>query len=118
MSSLPAIRYSCTGFASSRRRSRFVTALRERPTAFADRVVGQAEFVDQPREAVRLLERIQILALDVLDQRQRERRLIGHRLHERRHSFESRALRRAPAALAGDDLEAAAVDRAARGSAA
>ena len=38
------------------------------------RVVRQSEFVDEPREAVRLLERIQVLALDVLDEPDRERR--------------------------------------------
>ena len=42
-------------------------------------VVGEAELGDQPVNAVRLLERIQVLALDVLDQGERQRRLIGHR---------------------------------------
>ena len=37
--------------------------------------------------------------------------VVGHRLHQRRNLAQPRALRRAPAPLAGDDLEAAAVDR-------
>jgi hypothetical protein len=41
-------------------------------------VVRHTEFVDQPLQSVRLLERIQVLALDVLDQRERKRRLVGH----------------------------------------
>ena len=45
------------------------------PDRLRRRVVRQPEFVDQPREPVRLLQRIQVLALDVLDQRHRERRL-------------------------------------------
>ena len=51
-----------------------MTALRERPTAFAAAVVRQAELVDQPLQALRFLERIEVLALDVLDQRQRRAR--------------------------------------------
>ncbi len=40
------------------------------------RFMRQAEFIDQTMQAVGLLERVQIFALDVLDQRQRQRLLV------------------------------------------
>ena len=92
------------------RRSRFDTALRERPTAFAAASCVSPNSSIRRCKPLRLLERIQVLALDVLDQRERERRLIGNVLHERRDLAQPCLLRRAPAALAGDDLEAAAID--------
>src|SRR5262249_49190910 len=61
---------------------------------------------------LRLFEGIQILALDIFDQRERERSLIGHRANQGRNLFEARALGRAPAAFTGDDLEVSSVDRA------
>ena len=75
-------------------------------------VVRQLEFLDQARNALRLFERIEVFALNVLDQRQGERRLIRHAAHQRRNVLEARTLRGAPAAFAGDDLETRAVDRA------
>ncbi len=62
-------------------------------------LVRQAEFVDQPLDALRLLEGIQILALDVLDQRQRECRLVGHFAHQRGHLRQPRAPRRHASAV-------------------
>ena len=38
----------------------------------------EPELVDEALQALRLLERIQVLALDVLDQRERERGLVRH----------------------------------------
>src|SRR5438105_6199587 len=65
--------------------------------------------VDQLLIPFRLLDRVQILALDILDQGQ----LGGGRLvdlaDDRRDRVQPGALRRAPAALAGDDLIALAV---------
>src|SRR5207248_11196275 len=72
--------------------------------------VSQAEFVDQTLDALRLLERIQILALDVLDQREGQRRLIGHDADERGNLGEPRALGREPAPLASDNFIPAGVD--------
>ena len=66
-----------------------VAALRERPTALRRRFVGQAELLGQPLQAARFLERIQVLALDVLDQRHRRRGLVGHVAHEHRHGVEA-----------------------------
>ena len=70
----------------------------------------KSELLDQPLQSLRLLEGVQVLALDVLDQRHRERRLIGDVAHERGHFTQARLLRGAPSPFAGDDLEAAALD--------
>ena len=64
------------------------------------------EFGDQAIQRARFFERIQILALDVLDQRHRDRGFIGHAAHDRRNLVQARELRGAPAALAGDDFVA------------
>ena len=82
----------------------------DRGARAADRLrrglVGQTELLDQPAQGARLLQRIQVLALNVLDERHRDRRLIGHIADDRRYFRDSRHLRRAPAALAGDDFVA------------
>ena len=75
MSICPCIRYACTGFASSRRRSRLVTALRERRPPLPPHRASVPNSSISRWSPLRLLERIQILALDVLDQRQRKRRV-------------------------------------------
>ena len=107
ISSAPSISISCTGRASSSRRSRLDTAARERPTASAACCVGQVEFVDQALQRLRLFERVEVFALDVLDQRHREHgAVVGHLAHDRRDFVQAGELRRAPAALAGDDLVA------------
>src|ERR1051325_9555248 len=61
-----------------------------------------------------LLERIEIGALHVLDDRELERFGVGRLVHDDRHLVQTGALRRAPAPLAGDDLES--VGRAAHGA--
>ena len=79
------------------------------------RLVGQAEFLGQALDAARFLERVEVLALHVLDQRHRRRRLVGHVAHQHRHALEAGKAGGADAALAGDDLEAvggAAIDAA------
>src|SRR5215470_13834569 len=77
----------------------------DRAAGAADRLsrglVGESELLDQPLQALRFLERVEILALDVLDQREGEGSLIGDRADERGDFLESRALRGAPAPLAG-----------------
>ena len=62
------------------------------------------ELGHQAAEAVRFLERRQALALQVLDQRDLERLHVAQVLDENRHAVQLGALRRAPAAFAGDDL--------------
>ena len=65
--------------------------------------------IDQLFVAFGLFDRIEILALDILDQRQ----LGGCRFidlaYDRRDGVQPRPLRCAPATLAGDDLESLAV---------
>ena len=50
------------------------------------------------------LDRVQVLALDVLDDGDLDRFLVGQRADDHRHVMQIGELRRAPAALAGDDL--------------
>ena len=66
----------------------------------------QLEFVDQAIERARLFERIQVLALDVLDERDRDGGFVRNAADDGRNVGEPRDLRGAPAALAGDDLVA------------
>ena len=65
------------------------------------------EFSDQAVECASFLERIQILALNVLDQRHGDRCLIGDAPHKRRDVVQSRELCRPPAPLTRDDFVAA-----------
>src|SRR5580704_15411359 len=65
----------------------------------------EGEFLDQPLERARLVRGTQLLALDVLDQRNRECFLIVELANDRRDVGESRELRSPQAALAGHDLE-------------
>ena len=75
----------------------------------ADIVLGMAVPVDQLAIALGLLDRVQILALDILDQRDLRRRRLVDLADDRRDRVQPRPLRRAPAALAGDDLKPVAV---------
>ena len=83
----------------------------DRRAILADRVgdlfLRQVELVDEPAIGVRLFDRIEILALDVLDQRHREQPVVGDVADDDRDLEQAGALRGAPAALAGDDLVAA-----------
>ena len=106
MSMSPAISMVCTGCARFIRRSRFDTALRERPTALRGLLVGEMEIVDQAVDALRFFQRIEVFALDVLDQRHRRGGLVVDVAHQHRDRLEAGQLRRAEAALAGDDLVA------------
>ena len=73
---------------------------------FGDLFLGQAELVAEAAIGVRFFDRIQILALDVLDERRGQQLVVGNVADDDRHLEEAGALRRAPAALAGDDLVA------------
>ena len=65
--------------------------------------------IDQLAIALRLLDRIQILTLDILDQRDLGRSRIIDLADDRRNGMQPGALRSSPSALAGDDLEAVTV---------
>src|SRR5690606_23352076 len=77
----------------------------------ADRLGGLlvrvAELVDQAPYTLCLLERIEVLALDVLDQGERERRLVVGLAHDDRYFIQFGDARRPEAPLARDDLVAA-----------
>ena len=62
----------------------------------------------EPIECLGDLERVQIFALHVLDERELERLLGGDILHHHQELVKPGSLRRAPAAFAGDDLVAVA----------
>ena len=69
-------------------------------------LVRELELADQARQRERLLERVQVLALDVLDQGERDGVLVVDAPQHGRDLVQARHLRGAPAALAGDDLVA------------
>ena len=68
---------------------------------------GQAELLDQGGAGLRLLDRVEVLADHVLDQRRLQPLGLGLVADDRRHLLEPRLLGGAPAALAGDQLVAA-----------
>lgn len=69
-------------------------------------VLGAVELLGEAAVALGLLDRGEVLALDVLDQRDLERGRVRELLDQHRHLVEPRRLGRAPAPLAGDDLVA------------
>ena len=75
----------------------------------AERLLGMAIFVDQPLIGLGLLDRVEILALDILEQGDFERLGVVEVADDHRDFVQPRLLRRAPAPLAGDDLVAVAV---------
>ncbi len=79
--------------------------------ALRQRILGVAELGDETLIALGLLERVQILALHILDEREFERVAVAHFAQQHRHFVQLGALRRAPAPLAGEDLEFAGAAR-------
>ena len=71
----------------------------------ADLVLVVPEADDQLLVGLGLLDRVEVGALDILDQRDFGGRGVVELADERRDAVELRLLRRAPAALAGDDLD-------------
>ena len=65
----------------------------------------QAKFLYEPPEALSFLDRIQILALQVLHEGSRHGVGIGELAHQDRHLMQPSLLGRSPAALARDNLE-------------
>ena len=84
----------------------FATVDRARPTRVGDLLMGEPELVDQPPEAMRRLDRIEVLALQVLDERQLEPLLVVEVADDRRDAVQTGRRRRADAPLAGDELVA------------
>ena len=77
----------------------------------AELALAVAVLVDELLVADRLLERVEVRALDVLDDREFERLLVADVMDDDRHLVQAGPLRRAPAPLAGDDLVALAAAR-------
>src|SRR5437764_7206462 len=75
----------------------------------AELLLGMGIIVDEALIGLRLLDRIEVLSLDILDQGDFERLLVAEFAHDRRDFVQPRPLRGAPAPLARDDLEAVAV---------
>jgi hypothetical protein len=71
-------------------------------------LVREPELVHQALQALRLFQRVEVLALDVLDQRHHGGGLVGHLAHQHRHLVQPGQARGAEAALAGDDFVARA----------
>ena len=83
-------------------------AIGDRRAALADFLrdilLPQAEFLGQPREGQRFFDRVQVLALQVLDERELQHLLVGRRADNGRRLQQADLARRAPAALPGDEL--------------
>jgi hypothetical protein len=75
----------------------------------AELFLGMAEVGDQPLIGLGFLDRVEVLALDILDQRDFQRLLVAELADDGRNLVQPRPLRRPPTALAGDDLETVAV---------
>src|SRR6266568_1783993 len=73
--------------------------------ALSDVLMRDAELVDEPAQATSFLDRVQVGALQVLDQAQDELLVIsGLGADNRRHGLEAGEPRRTPASLARDQL--------------
>ena len=86
--------------------------VRDRRAILADRIgqrfLRHRAFVEQPPVGGRLVDRIEVLPLDVLDQRDLQQLVVADLAHDHGRPQEAGNLRGAPPALAGDDLEAVA----------
>ncbi len=80
------------------------TAARLRPTRRAIVVLRHAEFVGEPREGPRFLDRIEVRPLQVLDEREFEELAIRDFLHDDGHALEAGDAGSLEAALPGDKL--------------
>ena len=79
------------------------------PDRGGDLLLGQPELVGEPLIAEALFHGIEVLALDVLDERELElllRRVLRNVAHDDGHFEQTGPLRGAPPALAGDDAVA------------
>ena len=74
-------------------------------------LVREVELANQAIDALRLLERIQVLALDVLDQCHGQRGRVVDWLDQHRYQVEPSKLRGTEAPFARDDLVLTGIDR-------
>ncbi|MNU90834.1 hypothetical protein D3C71_807120 [compost metagenome] len=80
--------------------------------SFGHLLLGQLEFLLQTLQGHRFFDRVEVFALDVLDQRNGNGRFIRHIAHHRRNGFLPGLLTGAPAAFTGNDFKAATANRA------
>ena len=71
--------------------------------------VGEPELFNQPLQALRFLERIEVFALNVLYQRHGCRCLVGHIAHQHRNAVEAGQFGRSEAALTRNNFVFASV---------
>jgi len=70
-----------------------------------DLLVREPELLDQPAQAARLFDRVEVGALQVFDEAEHELSIVaGVAAHHRRHRLKTGEPRGAPPALAGDQL--------------
>ncbi len=74
------------------------------PYPLADLLLGQSELLDELPVAVRLLQRSEILALQVLHQRDHQHLLVGQLAHDDRRGLTLQPFQGSPPTLAGHDL--------------
>jgi hypothetical protein len=68
------------------------------------------ERIDELSRGKGLIDRIQILTMQILDERERKRCEIGGVPHDRRHALQAGHARCVPSSFAGDDLESPAAE--------
>ena len=78
------------------------------PCSLGDVLLREVELVREALEGSCLLHRVQVLALEVFDQRHLQRDFLGNFANDDRYARQCRPLGRSPAALAGDQLVAEA----------
>ena len=82
------------------------TVDRARPTRSARSLLGEAELVDELPVGARRLDRVEVLALEVLDERELELLAVGELADDRRDPLEAGQPGGPDASLAGDELVA------------
>ena len=84
----------------------FATVERALPTRCRDVVLGEPELLDELPIGFRRLERVEVLALQVLDERELDLLAIGQLADDSRDALQPGRLCGAQSAFAGDELEA------------
>ena len=102
--STPAATRRCTGSGQLSSRIVLVTDRAAAADAVGELLVGDAELVEQLLVGRRLLERVELDAVDVLQQRVAQHRVVGGLADDRRDRVQAGPLARPPAALAHDEL--------------
>jgi hypothetical protein len=110
MSMSPAISSSCTWLGELEQAQQVGGGRARAPDGVGGLLVGHAELVDEALDAAGFFERVEVFALDVLDQRHGQRGLVRDLAHQAGHAAQAGQLGGAPAAFAGDDLVALGVE--------